>query len=76
MLRVAYLLINVDLGSEKEVLNEIRRLPMVKEAYEIYGVYDIVAKVEAEDMDKLKESARKIRHINHIRSTLTLVAME
>lgn len=76
MARVAYLLVNVDLGSEKEVLGEVRKQPMVKEAYEIYGVYDIVAKVEADDMDKLKESARKIRHINHIRSTLTLVAME
>jgi len=76
MVRVAYLLVNVDLGSEKEVLAEVKKLQMVKEAYEIYGVYDIVAKVEAEDMDTLKESARRIRHIEHIRSTLTLVAME
>jgi DNA-binding Lrp family transcriptional regulator len=42
-------------GAEEEVLKELRKVMNVKEAYVVYGVYDIVARVEAETMDKLKE---------------------
>jgi len=42
-------------GAEEEVLKELRKVINVKEAYVVYGVYDIVARVEAETMDKLKE---------------------
>jgi DNA-binding Lrp family transcriptional regulator len=40
----------------------------------VYGVYDIVAKVEADSMDHLKEViSRKVRRLDKIRSTLTEV---
>ena len=51
----AFVLINTEIGSEEEILNELKKIPNVKEAYVVYGVYDIVAKVEADSMDKLKE---------------------
>jgi len=51
----AFVLINTEIGSEEEILKELNKIPNVKEAYIVYGVYDIVAKVEAENMDKLKE---------------------
>lgn len=51
----AFVLINTEIGSEEEILNELKKIPNVKEAYVVYGVYDVVAKVEAESMDKLKE---------------------
>ncbi len=51
----AFVLINTEIGSEEEILKELKKIPNVKEAYVVYGVYDVVAKVEAESMDKLKE---------------------
>jgi len=51
----AFVLINTEIGSEEEILEELKKIPNVKEAYVVYGVYDVVAKVEAESMDKLKE---------------------
>jgi DNA-binding Lrp family transcriptional regulator len=74
---VAFVLINAEIGSEDEVLTELRKLPNVKESYVVYGVYDIVAKVEAESMDKLKEIVTwKIRRLDKVRSTLTMIVVE
>jgi len=51
----AFVLINTEIGAEEEILKELNKVPNVKEAYIVYGLYDIVAKIEAESMNKLKE---------------------
>jgi DNA-binding Lrp family transcriptional regulator len=74
---LAFVLINAEIGSEDEVLQELRKLSNVKESYVVYGVYDIVAKVEADSMDKLKEIVTwKIRRLDKVRSTLTMIVVE
>lgn len=73
---IAFVLINTEIGAEEEVVKQIKKLPAVKEAYLVYGVYDIVAKVEAETMDKLKEIVSwNIRRLEKVRSTLTMLVM-
>jgi len=73
----AIVLINTDIGAEEEVLNQLSNLEGVKEAYIVYGVYDIVAKVEAETTEKLKEIVTsRIRKIPKVRSTLTMIIVE
>ena len=74
---LSFVLINAEIGAEDEVLEELRKLPNVKESYTVYGVYDVVAKVEAETMDKLKEIVTwKVRRLDKVRSTLTTIVME
>jgi DNA-binding Lrp family transcriptional regulator len=74
---LAFVLINAEIGSEDDVLTELRKLGNVKESYVVYGVYDIVAKVEADSMDKLKEIVTwKIRRLEKVRSTLTMIVVE
>jgi len=73
----AFVLINVESGSEDEVLNELKNLEGVEEAYFSYGVYDLVTKIKADTMEQLKEMVtRKIRALSKVRSTLTLIMME
>ncbi len=73
----AFVFVNVEPGSETEVLKRLREVPEVKEAYFVYGVYDIIAKVETDSMDRLKEIITwKVRRLDKIRSTLTTVVME
>jgi DNA-binding Lrp family transcriptional regulator len=73
----AFVLINVESGSEEEVLEQIKKSEGVEEAYYSYGVYDIIAKIKAETMEKLREAvSQKMRNINKVRSTLTLIMME
>jgi len=74
---VAFVLINAEIGSEDEVVTELRKLSNVVESYVVYGVYDIVARVEADSMDKLKEIVTwKIRRLDKVRSTLTMIVVE
>jgi len=73
----AFVLINVESGSEDEVLKELKKIEGVDEAYFSYGVYDIITKIKADTMENLKDMVtRKIRSLNKVRSTLTLIMME
>lgn len=49
----AFVLINTKRDSEGEVLKSLKRVEEVEEAYIVYGVYDIVAKIEANSTDEL-----------------------
>ena len=74
---LSYVLMNVQTGSEEKVLNEVRKVPNVKECHRVYGVYDLIAKVEADSMDGLKEIVTwKIRRLDGVSSTLTAIVME
>jgi DNA-binding Lrp family transcriptional regulator len=73
----AYVLFNVESGSEDKVLKQLRNISNVEEAYISYGVYDLVIRVKANTLEELKNSiTHKIRTINQVRSTLTLTIVE
>jgi len=76
-LPTAFVLINSEIGAEDAVLKEIKKIKNVVEAYTVYGVYDIIAKVQAETMEKLKEVITwNIRRLEKVRSTLTMIVIE
>ncbi len=73
----AFVLMNAELGSEDSLVNDLKKLESVKEVYQVYGVYDIVAQVEADTMEKVKETITwKLRKLNGVKSTLTMIVME
>ena len=73
----AFVLINVESGAEEELVKELKKIEGVEEAYYSYGVYDIIAKIKSDSMEKLKEMVtHKIRILSKVRSTLTLIMME
>jgi DNA-binding Lrp family transcriptional regulator len=74
---MAFVLINTEIGSESEVLGALKKIDAVAEAYMVYGVYDVVAKVKADTMDKLKEIVTwHVRRLDKVRSTLTMIVIE
>ncbi|MCK4440347.1 Lrp/AsnC ligand binding domain-containing protein [Candidatus Bathyarchaeota archaeon] len=73
----AFVLINTEIGSEADVLATMKKVEGVDEAFAVYGVYDIVATVKADTMDKLKEIVTwRIRRLDKVRSTLTMIVVE
>ncbi len=73
----AFVLINAELGAEEELLKELKSMPNVKDVYVVYGVYDVIARVEADTMDKVKETITwNIRRLPKVRSTLTMIVVE
>ncbi len=74
---LAFVLINAEIGEEAEVIKALKKIENVKEAHLIYGVYDIIARVEADSMDRLKEIITwKMRKLDKVRSTLTMIVIE
>ncbi len=75
-MRKAFVLVNVDLGSDAEIQSELKKIDRIVGVYQVYGVYDIVVEVEAQSDQELKDVVfSKIRPLKHVRSTLTLTAM-
>ncbi|HEY3527432.1 MAG TPA: Lrp/AsnC ligand binding domain-containing protein [Nitrososphaeraceae archaeon] len=73
----AFVLVNAELGYETTLADEMKGIAGVSNAYTIYGVYDILLKVEAPTMDKLKEFiSTRIRRMRGVKSTLTMLIME
>ena len=73
---MAFVMINTELGSEKEVLDEIRKINEIKESCIVYGIHDIAAKIDADSMDKLNEIVTWVRSLDKIRATITLILIE
>ncbi|HLC24181.1 MAG TPA: Lrp/AsnC ligand binding domain-containing protein [Nitrosopumilaceae archaeon] len=72
-MEILYILINCDLGSEVDIINEFMKIPEVKEVRGTYGVYDIFVKLQGETKEALENIiTHKIRRIPKIRSTVTL----
>lgn len=73
----AFVLINSEIGAESSLLGKLKSIEGVEEAYVVYGVYDLVAKIEAKTMNELKEIvSSKIRKLDKVRSTLTMIVVE
>ena len=73
----AYVLINCELGSEESIIEQLKTLDGVIEVLGTFGAYDILAKIESATVEVLRETITwKIRKIDKIRSTLTLMGIE
>ena len=73
----AYVLINCELGYEESIIQELKNLDGVIEVHGTFGAYDILTKIESPTVDVLRETITwKIRKIDQIRSTLTLMGIE
>jgi len=72
----AYVLLTTGLGAETEVMKDMKMIVEIKEAHLVYGVYDIIARIEADTMEDLKNIISwKVRRINRVRSTLTMITV-
>ncbi len=74
---IAYVMLNLEPGDEDQILRSLRKIAAVEEAYRIYGAYDIIVKVKADTMDKLRETVSKhMRSLDKVRSTLTMIVIQ
>lgn len=78
-----YILLNSDLGSDVEIIQKIKEMldkegkTVQYEVQGVYGVYDIIVKITADNMDLLRNIiTNKIRKIDKVYSTLTMMVIE
>jgi DNA-binding Lrp family transcriptional regulator len=64
-----YVLINYEIGAEKDILNKLKTVPGIIEASKVNGVYNIVVKITSDSLDSFKETiTRDVRTIAIISS--------
>ncbi len=71
---VAYILLNVALGREAALKEEISKLNYITEAKIVYGEYDIVVRIEAPSLAILDKLVSTIRRMNGVLKTVTLIS--
>jgi DNA-binding Lrp family transcriptional regulator len=72
---MAYVLIGTE-EYTSQLMKSLKKINGVEEAYPLYGVYDIIVKTRADTMDKIKEIHNKIRKLEKVRQTLTMITHE
>ncbi len=73
---MAYVLLNTKIGSEDNVLEEIRKIEGVQEAFNLWGVYDIIARIQTDTMEKLTNIINDKLQASNIHSKLTVIVTE
>ena len=72
-MEVAYVLVQCKMAHEMEVLKELLAIDIVKEAKGTFGYYDILVKIEAENVAVVEQTiTKKIRTITNVTTTTTI----
>ncbi|MBD3172384.1 Lrp/AsnC family transcriptional regulator [Candidatus Bathyarchaeota archaeon] len=70
----AFVLIDTELGQEEQVVKLLKKIDEAVKVYIVYGIHDVIAVLEAESQDMLKDIIfNKIRVVEQVKKTNTLV---
>ena len=67
-----FILLNCDLGAEEYIVDELKQMQEVNNAYLTFGAYDVIAEIQTEDQDGFEKAIATIRKLSRVVSTMTL----
>ena len=70
-----FILLNCDLGAEEYIVDELKQMQVVSNAYLTFGAYDVIAEIQTENQDEFEKSVAVIRKLSRVVSTMTLNVM-
>ncbi|MFQ5476886.1 MAG: Lrp/AsnC ligand binding domain-containing protein [Nitrosopumilus sp.] len=70
-----FILLNSDLGSEEYIVDELKQMQVVKNAYLTFGAYDVIAEIQTENQEEFEKAIATIRKLSRVVSTMTLNVM-
>ena len=72
----AFVAIHCETGKENQVIRSIMEIKGVKEVIGVLGLYDVIAKIEAQDSVILEQIITKyVRKVPHVLTTMTLIVI-
>jgi len=71
-MHIGFILLNCDLGAEEYVIDELKQMSNVTNAYLTFGAYDVIAEVHTENQDEFEKAVSAIRKLSRVVSTMTL----
>ena len=68
-----FVLLNCDLGAEEFIVEELKKIPQISQAYVTFGAYDVIAEINTDSQEDFDETVSlKIRRLARVVSTMTL----
>ena len=67
-----FILLNCDLGAEGYIVDELKQMEHITNAYLTFGAYDVIAEIRTDDQDKFERAIATIRRLSRVVSTMTL----
>jgi DNA-binding Lrp family transcriptional regulator len=70
----AFVFINAEFLFIDDVINKLKGVPEIVDIYKVQGIYEIIARVNSDTEEKLKELiSERIRRIDRITGTVTVI---
>ncbi len=70
-----FILLNCDLGAEEYIVDELKQMQNISNAYLTFGAYDVIAEIQTENQDEFEKAIATIRKLSRVVSTMTLNVM-
>ena len=67
-----FILLNCDLGAEEYIVDELKQMQKVSNAYLTFGAYDVIADIETKNQEEFEKTIAVIRKLSRVVSTMTL----
>lgn len=71
-MHIGFILLNCDLGAEEYIVEELKRMPNIKNAHLTYGAYDVITEINTEEQKDFEKTVADIRKLSRVVSTMTL----
>ena len=72
-MHIGFVLLNCDLGAEEYIVDELKQIPQIKNAYVTFGAYDIIAEIHAISQEEFEKTvSMSVRRLSRVVSTMTL----
>lgn len=67
-----FILLNCDLGAEEYIVDELKQMQNISNAYLTFGAYDVIAEIQTGNHDEFEKVIATIRKLSRVVSTMTL----
>ncbi|MCH7966908.1 MAG: Lrp/AsnC ligand binding domain-containing protein [Thaumarchaeota archaeon] len=67
-----FILLNCDLGAEEYIVDELKQMQSISNAYLTFGAYDVIAEIQTETQEEFAKVIVTIRKLSRVVSTMTL----
>ncbi len=67
-----FILLNCDLGAEEYIVDELKQMQYISNAYLTFGAYDVIVEIQTEDQVEFAKAIAIIRKLSRVVSTMTL----
>ena len=67
-----FILLNCDLGAEEYIVDELKQMQNISNAYLTFGAYDVIAEIQTDNQDEFEKIIAIIRKLSRVVSTMTL----